>query len=94
MALTGDDLEAVPEISDLDVRDDGAVPAVDQVYILISELLTESVRQPQTLLKLPVDARHQHRLNKETQYQLAFVSTEPFHEYRTTPRVSHRLHKC
>lgn len=64
--LTGDDLEAIPEVSDLDVRDDCTVPAVDQVYILVSKLLAESIRHPQTRIKLLVDTGHQHRLKQKT----------------------------
>lgn len=45
--LTGDDLKSVPEISHLDIRDDGTVSTVDEVYILVSKLLTEGLRPPQ-----------------------------------------------
>lgn len=44
--LTGNDLEAIPEFSDFDIRDDGAVPTVDQVHILVSKLLTEGLWPP------------------------------------------------
>lgn len=44
--LTGDDLEAVPEVAHLHIRNDGTVSTVDQVYILVSELLTEGLRTP------------------------------------------------
>lgn len=53
--LTGDDLEAVPEVSDLDVIDDSTVPAVHQVHILVPELQTESLRPPQAAIQTLVD---------------------------------------
>ncbi len=45
--LTGDDLEAVPEVSHLHIRDDSTVSTVDQVYVLVSKLLAEGIRLPQ-----------------------------------------------
>lgn len=44
--LTGNDLEAIPEVSDFDIRDDGAVPTVDQVHILVSKLPAEGLWLP------------------------------------------------
>lgn len=44
--LTGNDLEAIPEVSDFDIRDDGAVPTVDQIHVLVSKLLAEGLWPP------------------------------------------------
>lgn len=62
--LTGDDLEAVPEVSNLHVGDDGTVPTVDQVNILVPKLLAEGLRPPQSPLQTLMDTRHQHRLER------------------------------
>lgn len=45
--LTGDHLKAIPEVSDLHVRNNSTISTVNQVYILVSKLLTESPRPPQ-----------------------------------------------
>lgn len=44
--LTGNDLEAIPEVSDFDIRDYGTVPTVDQIHILVSKLLAEGLWPP------------------------------------------------
>lgn len=65
LVLTGDDLKAVPEISHLHIRDDSTVSTVDQVYILVSKLLTEGIRPPQMTVETFIYPRHQNRLDTE-----------------------------
>lgn len=62
-ALTGDDLEAVPEVSHLYIRDNSTVSTVDQVYILVSKLLTEGIGPPQMTFQAFMYPWHQHRLD-------------------------------
>lgn len=61
--LTGNNLEAVPEVSHLHIRNDCTVSAVDQIYVLVTELFTEGIRLPQVTLEALVYSGHQHRLN-------------------------------
>lgn len=67
--LTGDDLKAVPEFSHLHVRDDSTVSTINQVYILITKLPTEGLRQPQMRFQPFINPRHQNRLKKKEKRQ-------------------------
>lgn len=73
-ALTWNDLEAIPEVSHLHIWDNSTVSAVDQIYILVTKLLTEGIRLPQMTFEAFIYSRDQHRLDtnqrkQRSQYQ-------------------------
>lgn len=61
--LTGNDLEAVPEVSHLHIWNYCTVSAVDQIYVLVTKLFTEGIRLPQVTLEAFIYSGHQHGLN-------------------------------
>lgn len=67
--LTWNDLEAIPEVSHLHIRDNSTVSAVDQIYILVTKLLTEGIGLPQMTFEAFIYSRDQHRLDTNQRKQ-------------------------